>query len=284
MNHSCAGISRASRFSPNRECHDAAVFALTAEYLREEGWQVELFTEESFLTSRDDRPCIFHMARGCETLDRLKELEDNHASVINTTPSIRNCRRDRLTSILLQNGIPYPDSFIIDATGSIEERLRQTGMESCWLKRSDAHTTHPEDIGFAPTADAARRLLASFAARGIGQVIVNRHLPGDVIKFYGVEGEPFFYWCYPTSKGLDKFGNERINGTTTRIPFEEEALRDIASHAARLLGLCIYGGDAIVSPDGSVYLVDINDWPSFSPCLHEAVAHIGRAIIKNFTR
>ena len=139
-------------------------------------------------------------------LDRLKELEDNHASVINTTPSIRNCRRDRLTSILLQNGIPYPDSFIIDTTGSIEERLRQKGMESCWLKRSDAHTTHPEDIGFAPTADGARRLLASFAARGIGR-------DGD-IKSINIHGSILPRWrgAAPVQRAIET--GDAVTGIT----------------------------------------------------------------------
>lgn len=284
MNQTCAGICRASRFSPNRECHDAAVFALTTEYLREKGWQVTTYTEESFVKHHDNERCIFHMARSTEAIDLLCAMEHEQAIVVNATPSIRNCRRDHLTRILLQNGIPYPESFIADTSTPITNELHQRDMESCWLKRSDTHTTRPEDIGFAATADDAQHLLAGFAARGIERVIVNKHLPGDVIKFYGVMGEPFFFWCYPSGKGLDKFGNERVNGTPARIPFKEEALRDVATRAARLLGLSIYGGDAIVSPDGSVYLIDLNDWPSFSPCLHEAVGHIGQSIIKNFLR
>ena len=38
--------------------------------------------------------------------------------------------------------------------------------------------------------------------------------------------------------------------------------------------LDVYGGDAIVSPDGEVHIIDINDWPSFSPCLDEAAQAI----------
>ena len=38
MNRICAGISRASRFSSNRESNDNAVFSQVAAYLRENGW------------------------------------------------------------------------------------------------------------------------------------------------------------------------------------------------------------------------------------------------------
>ena len=166
----------------------------------------------------------------------------------------------------------------------IDMHLRQSGIESCWLKRSDTYAMCPEDICFARTGNDAQHLLQSFSERGIASVVVNRHLPGDLIKFYGIDTTPFFYWCYPSRKGFDKFGYERINGSPTFIPFKEDMLRDICSRAARLLGLYIYGGDAIVSPDGSIHLIDLNDWPSFSPCLHEAVAHIGSSIIKKFNR
>ena len=280
----CAGISRASRFSPNRECNDSAVFSLTVNYLEENGFSVRTYTEEEFIRSDGDERWIFHMARGHEILEYLAEKESRGSIIVNSVQSIKNCRRDILTHILLQNGIPYPESFTADTSMPIDMHLRQSGIESCWLKRSDTYAMCPEDICFARTGNDAQRLLPTFSERGIASVVVNRHLPGDLIKFYGIDATPFFYWCHPSRKGFDKFGYERINGSPTFIPFKEDMLRDICSRAARLLGLYIYGGDAIVSPDGSIHLIDLNDWPSFSPCLHEAVAHIGSSIIKKFNR
>ena len=273
----CAGISRASRFSPNRECNDSAVFSLTVNYLEENGFSVRTYTEEEFIRSDGDERWIFHMARGHEILEYLAEKESRGSIIVNSVQSIKNCRRDILTHILLQNGIPYPESFTADTSMPIDMHLRQSGIESCWLKRSDTYAMCPEDICFARTGNDAQRLLPTFSERGIASVVVNRHLPGDLIKFYGIDATP-------SRKGFDKFGYERINGSPTFIPFKEDMLRDICSRAARLLGLYIYGGDAIVSPDGSIHLIDLNDWPSFSPCLHEAVAHIGSSIIKKFNR
>ena len=57
----CAGISRASRFSPNRECNDSAVFSLTVNYLEENGFSVRTYTEEEFIRSDGDERWIFHM-------------------------------------------------------------------------------------------------------------------------------------------------------------------------------------------------------------------------------
>ena len=41
----------------------------------------------------------------------------------------------------------------------------------------------------------------------------------------------------------------------------------------------IYGGDAIVAADGSISIIDWNDWPSFAPCRAEAAPHIAKCII-----
>lgn len=284
MNRICAGISRASRFSPNRESNDNAVFSQVAEYLRENGWDVRLYSEAEFIDQTQDEQYIFHMAREESTIDRLEKLEQACAVVVNPARSIKNCRRDILTSLLLEGGIPYPRSFTAETSCAIEELMQKNGMSACWLKRADMHTLHPYDVCFAPTTDIARKHWTAFALRGIERVVVNEHLSGDLIKFYGVTDEPFFFWCYPRQGGCDKFGHERINGTPAQYPFKETDLQELCTQAARQLGVCIYGGDAIVSPDGSIHIIDLNDWPSFSPCLHEAVTHIGRAIIKKFNR
>lgn len=282
MNRICAGISRASRFSPNRESNDNAVFSQVAAYLRENGWDVRLYSEAEFINQAQDEQYIFHMAREESTIDRLEKLEQTRAVVVNPARSIKNSRRDALTHILTENNIPYPRSFTAETSCPIEELLQKSNMGACWLKRGDMHTICPDDVCFAPTPDIAREQWAAFARRGIERGVVTEHLTGDLIKFYGVTGEPFFFWCYPQYSKFDKFGHELVNGTPVLYPFRESNLQDICSQAAGLLGLYIYGGDAIVSPDGSIHIIDLNDWPSFSPCLNEAVTHIGRALIKKF--
>ena len=36
----------------------------------------------------------------------------------------------------------------------------------------------------------------------------------------------------------------------------------------------IYGGDAVIRPDGRFFLIDFNDWPSFGSCTQAAAEAI----------
>ena len=99
------------------------------------------------------------------------------------------------------------------------------------------------------------------------------------MKFYGVEGTDFFYLYYPTEgKNFSKFGLEKINGAPTGFAFRSGLLKTCADRAARLSGFIVYGGDAIVLPDGSFRLIDFNDWPSFSRCCAEAARAIAARV------
>ena len=82
--------------------------------------------------------------------------------------------------------------------------------------------------------------------------------------------------------GYRKFGLERHNGEPHHYAYNAEALQQAANVAARALGLTIYGGDAIVSPDGHFYIIDFNDWPSFAACRKEAAKAIAERIESAF--
>ena len=62
------------------------------------------------------------------------------------------------------------------------------------------------------------------------------------------------------------------------IPFDDSKLQSYCSFAAEVLNIHVYGGDCIVSEDGSIRLIDFNDWPSFAPCRDEAAPQIARRI------
>jgi hypothetical protein len=34
-----------------------------------------------------------------------------------------------------------------------------------------------------------------------------------------------------------------------------------------------------VDPDGTIRIIDFNDWPSFAPCRNEAAPHIAKAVL-----
>ena len=59
-----------------------------------------------------------------------------------------------------------------------------------------------------------------------------------------------------------------------------DALTALAERAAGMLGVDVYGGDAVVGPDGSITLIDFNDWPSFRTCTVGAAQKIADMILR----
>ena len=50
----------------------------------------------------------------------------------------------------------------------------------------------------------------------------------------------------------------------SRYPFDAAVLETAARKAAAALQLEVWGGDAIVGPDGAPVVIDLNAWPSFA--------------------
>lgn len=274
-----AGIMRAGAFSPNHIGNDAAIFNVVAEQLRKRGCIVNVYSEEQFIASGVKEDIILDMCREQRSIELLQKLEDNGALVINSGYGIENCTRERMTRILLAAGIPYPESQIYDTDEVIKERLERAGIERCWVKRGDKHAMHREDVAFARHPEEAQEIMQEFFLRGIKRAVINRHLEGDLVKFYGVAGTPFFYWFYPFEAKHSKYGDEAINGAPHHMQFDVEALTAMCSKAADIMDVKIYGGDCIIGEDGSMSIIDFNDWPSFAPCRNEAAPVIARMIM-----
>ena len=102
---------------------------------------------------------------------------------------------------------------------------------------------------------------------------------GDLIKFYGVSGQDWFYWFYPFDEGHSKYGYEAINGKSHGLKFDLEALKAQCQKASEIMDVKIFGGDCIVDEDGTVRIIDFNDWPSFAPCREEATQHIAICVL-----
>ena len=69
---------------------------------------------------------------------------------------------------------------------------------------------------------------------------------------------------YKFSLDKDKLGKK----------LDVDKMKEICDEAAKILQIPVYGGDCIVSADGSFKIIDFNDWPSFSACREEAAAAI----------
>ena len=123
-----------------------------------------------------------------------------------------------------------------------------------------------------------RQFKAEFAQRGIHSYTISAHVSGDLIKFYGVAGTGFFRYYYPTDDGESKFGDEQRNGAAHHYPFDATELQHSVDTLAEAVGLKVYGGDCIVDETGHFYVIDFNDWPSFSRCREEAATAIASLI------
>ena len=275
-----AGIMRAGAYSPNHIGNDAAIFNLTTEQLRKRGCEVKVYSEEQFIAGEVKEDIIVDMCREHRSMVLLQQLEDAGALVINSGYGIENCTRERMTRILLGSNIPYPDSLIVDTDEVVKDRMVAAKMDRAWIKRGDFHAMHKEDASYVRHPEEAQEVLQEYFLRGIKRAVINRHLVGDLIKFYGVRDTPFFYWFYPFDEGHSKYGHEAVNGHSRGIEFDVAGLRHICQQAADVLDVIVYGGDCIVDPDGTIRIIDFNDWPSFAPCRQEAAPHIAKAIIK----
>lgn len=275
-----AGIMRAGAYSPNHIGNDAAIFNLVADHLRKRGYEVNVYSEEQFLAGAlRGEPVIVNMCREQQSIKRLQQLEEQGTLVINSGFGIENCTRERMTRILIGSGIPYPASVIVNTDEAVTDTLRSAGISRGWIKRGDFHAMHKEDVSYVRHPEEAQEVLQEYFLRGIRRAVINIHLEGDLIKFYGVSGSPFFFWFYPFDEGHSKYGHEAINGHSKGIPFQLPELKRICAEAAEALDVVIYGGDCIVSPDGSIRIIDFNDWPSFAPCRDKAAPYIAKAII-----
>lgn len=275
-----AGIQRYSLFSPNHVGNDAAIFSAAARYLTDAGHRVNMYTEQEFLTHPLQEKLLFTMMRSKAAVRHLQKMERAGAIAVNSGFGIENCTRERMTSLLLSHRVPHPNSLIWPTDDGVPEELIHSEFEPCWVKRADFHAIHREDVSYVRTLSELKETMAEFASRGIERVVINEHLEGDLIKFYGVSGTDFFHWFYPYEGHHSKFGLEEVNGTPKGIPFSVEQLRQICDDAARVLQVKVYGGDCVVSPDGTIRMIDFNDWPSFAPCREEAGVAIGQAILQ----
>lgn len=274
-----AGIMRAGAYSPNHIGNDAAIFNAAADHLRKRGCIVNIYSEEQFIADEVTEPVIVNMCREMKSIHKLQELEQKGALVINSGFGIENCTRERMTRILVGSNIPYPESLIVNTDEGVTATLKKAGFTQCWIKRGDFHAMHKEDVSYVRHPEEAQEVLQEYFLRGIKRAVINRHLVGDLIKFYGVQGTPFFFWFYPFDLGHSKYGHEAINGKSQGLEFDKEKLRAICQNASEVLDVKVYGGDCIISPEGDIRIIDFNDWPSFAPCRQEAAPHIAKCIL-----
>jgi hypothetical protein len=203
------------------------------------------------------------MARGEEALARLARWEEEGVPVVNTTRSVRDCSKREALHARLEEA-PFEDfriprAFFCDSGGVAAAAEAAKAIEGwglpVWAKRGNPHARGSEDVLKVNSAEGLAPALAMFAKRGVGRVLFQEHIEGEAIRFCGVGRERFWFW--------------RSVAERRHLP-HADALAALGRDASARLGLEIYGGDAVVTPEGEVFLIDLNDWPGFTGCQADA--------------
>jgi hypothetical protein len=255
------GVYREEVFSPGKVRDDAAILDATLAALDRSGFEVSGIKAESLDASIARPDQVLSMAQSEHALGVLEEWQQYGVRVINTVESIRNCYRKPLTHLLQSSGVCMPRGQVVSLQEA--EHVIALGLsQRIWLKRGDVHAMQANDVVSLQCEEELAPALDHFRHHHIDDILVQEHVEGRVIKFYGV-GNGGYFRAFSVDNG------EQLSA---RI----EPLLKLAWQASRVVGLEVYGGDAVLTKQGEVCLIDLNDWPSFSRCsasAAESIAH-----------
>lgn len=269
------GIFREAEHSPERIIDDELILKAVAEKLSYgKNSEVRLISPAELEHIHNTPDIVFNMAEEEPVLCKLKALEQQGVKVVNSVQAVKNTFRKEMTAML--EGL----SFVPDTVLSTTSDTPPVNSHGLWVKRGDYHAIEKNDVVFAETPQDLEKILHSFDQRGIKTVVLQRHVPGDLIKFYGVR-EPdhgingstrWFHWFYHKNQALKNH------------PFNREELQTRCEQAADRLSLEIFGGDAIVTQNGEIFVIDVNAWPSFALFRETAAGHIAHHIREKVCR
>lgn len=269
------GIYRELAHSPGRETDDAEILRAVAGELATRGFEVELKSPDELPQSPDAAvpPHLFVMCERIRAVQLLAAWELRGARIVNRPSGIRNTDREQTVALFQRHGVPFPKSLLVPTAPGGAPAF----PGPCWVKRGDVHATQPDDVRYVGTPDELGNALSHLASREVGKAVIQDHVEGDLIKFYGVaglgeesNGPSWFQWFYHRDQELSNYS------------FDPEKLKAATSLAANALGLEVYGGDAIVTRSGKIFVIDVNAWPSFALYRGEAASHIAALLAARF--
>jgi hypothetical protein len=267
----CVGVLREPAHSPGRIDDDAAIMRRVSEALAERGFKVQLIAADAVMESPAAN--LFVMCERGTVLDRLSDMEKAGSIVVNAPAAIRNTYRHRMVELFMRHGVQAPKSWIV-ATDAKTPRP----ADCAWVKRYDFHATQTDDVIYAASEAGWRDALCRFAERGIPFVVAQAHVAGDLVKFYGVRSRTgssdvnWFQWFYHRDKGMLGYA------------FDPARLSEAGLGAAAALGLEVFGGDAVIRPNGEPMIIDLNAWPSYALYRDRAAQAIADCLTDRFQR
>lgn len=272
-NYRIAAILRSPAYSPNHIGADAQILMAVCARLRKRGREVSVYSEPELQNGKVSEEIVIAMCRDRQSISILRQMEDSGTLIVNSPYGIENCKRGIMAPLLTQAEVGYVDSIVVETDRLITGILTEAGISRCWVKRADFHSMHKEDITFARNPHEAQRVLQEYFLRGIRSAVIERHIDGNLVKFYGVRSTDFFHYYYAAGADAEDENLPPVYG------FSTDELKHNAARAADVLGIDIYGGDCIVSPSGRITIINFNDWPSFSTCTNEAAPAIASVIL-----
>ena len=261
------GIAREAVYSPGKVDADRAILEAAAKALARRGASVRLLEPEQVDDAGDGTDLVFAMCQGPQALAGLRRLEAAGLPVVHRAEAIEACHRVRMLGLLEAAGVARPEARLVASERPGPEALAWVdalGAAGVWVKRGDVHATEPGDVSRAVGASEAARALQALSRRGVAAAVLEAHLEGPTFKFYGVVGTGFF---------------RAFEGEEAAPSAPAPAWVALAEAGARALGLGVYGGDLIVDLSGRPWLVDVNDWPSFSRCRPDAAEAISQYLL-----
>ncbi len=255
------GVYRERMFSPGKTADDAAIMDATLRELTRMGFMCDAVEGERLDEAAHEAPCIVTMAQSERALNILEAVQQKGAIVINSIAAIRRSFRKALLRCLGDAGVPVPASETV-CTDHAERQLSFSGAQCYWLKRADVHAVEAADVARVSCVEDAHNAIAHFQKRKIEEVLVQQHVEGEVIKFYGT-GDYFSAFSEVSGQAITRHVGE---------------LQAIARRAAEAIGLDVYGGDAVKMLDGQFSIIDVNDWPSFARCRKQAAFAIAAKV------
>lgn len=264
------GIYRHPMFSNNAIEADRLILERSLEELQRISpfpLSLEMAEESEAAKIKGRFSLVLTMAQDEKTLKILDQALVG-STVWNSQTAIRNCYRKTMSRILSGHPVNYVPYQLLSTDGSVAPQLDP--KETYWLKRSDFHAIADEDVTLAESNQEVASKLERFRIRGVKEVILQRHIHGDIYKFYGVAGRLF----RPI-----RVRNFLDSSSTPDFTSLEKS----AEISANALGLKIFGGDAILDSEGKFHLIDLNDWPSFRLCRDDAAKAIAGLALTHLT-
>jgi len=249
------GVTRERRYSPGKVRADRAILDEVALRLAARH-RVRVVDPDECRPGDAGTGCVvFAMCESPEALAIMGQWEESGARLVNSPAAILGCRRHRTVGALQHSGVSQPPSVVV-TTGS-DPDLPSWADADVWVKRGEMHAMHAGDVRRVRGGAAIRAQLRRLRRRGIATALIQRHVPGRVIKFYAVGAD--FFACFPSGQTADAC-----------TAAEAAAIRAVAERGAAAVGLEVFGGDAVRGADGKWLLIDLNDWPSYAPCRRAA--------------